>query len=276
MRTVKEIAERLQNTEVPESWMDELAEDSRAGVKNELKRWQRRYEKRLIKEAAYMEKVEFDKSYKRFEGAMLAGIDEAGRGPLAGPVVCAAVILPKETEVLIGLDDSKKIPKHERIRLAELIKKIAISYSIHIQTAERIDELNIYSATKASMETAIAELQVRPDVVLADAMPLNTGCEAVSVIKGDAKSLAIAAASILAKTTRDDLMEQFHEKYPMYNFKQNAGYGTEEHVEALYAYGPCEIHRKTFEPVKTVMERGLFADEPSDDQSSHRRILHTK
>ncbi|QTD42343.1 ribonuclease HII [Sporosarcina sp. Te-1] len=276
MKTIKEITERLQNTKIPEPWMDELKEDSRAGVKNELERWRRRYEKQLIKEAAYMEKKEFDASHMPYDGALLAGIDEAGRGPLAGPVVCAAVILPRETQILIGLDDSKKISKPERNRLAELIKQIAVSYSIHIQSSERIDELNIYSATKKSMETAIEDLQVRPDIVLADAMPLHVSCKAVSVVKGDAKSLAIAAASILAKTTRDTLMEQWHEKYPMYNFKQNAGYGTEEHVEALHAFGPCEIHRKTFEPVKSVMERGLFANEPSDDQSSHWGSPHTK
>ncbi|MBB4823949.1 ribonuclease HII [Sporosarcina luteola] len=276
MKTIKDITERLQNTEKPEPWMDELVSDSRTGVQNELKRWQRRYEKRLAKEQAYLEKKEFDASHLPFDGALLAGIDEAGRGPLAGPVVCAAVILPPETQILIGLDDSKKIPKLERNRLAKLIKQLAVSYSIHIQSPERIDELNIYSATKNSMETAVADLRTRPDIVLADAMPLHVSCKTVSVIKGDAKSLAIAAASILAKTTRDDLMEQWHAKYPIYNFKQNAGYGTEEHVEALRIHGPCEIHRKTFEPVKSVIERGLLANELPDDQSSHWRTPHTE
>ncbi|MFS0688117.1 ribonuclease HII [Sporosarcina sp. 179-K 8C2 HS] len=255
MKTIKEISEMLQHTFNPEPWMKQLEDDHRSGVKKELQRWYRNYEKKLQLEQMLQEKIDFDASYKTYNGALVAGVDEAGRGPLAGPVVCAAVILPEEAPQLLGLNDSKKLSTQERERLSTIIKEIAISYSVHIQSAERIDLLNIYAATRESMEIAVHTLDSRPDIVLADAMKLQVGCMAESIIKGDAKSLAIAAASILAKTTRDRLMDGLHEKFPMYNFKKNAGYGTGEHVEALHLHGPCEHHRKTFEPVKSILER---------------------
>jgi ribonuclease HII len=200
------------------------------------------------------ETISFDASYKTKEGALLAGVDEAGRGPLAGPVVCAAVILPDDAPQLLGLNDSKKLSMQERERLSILIKELAISYSVHIQSTARIDETNIYAATRESMEIAVTNLDTRPDIVLADAMKLQVGCKTESIIKGDAQSLAIAAASILAKTARDQLMDKLHEEFPMYNFRKNVGYGTEEHVEALKLHGPCKYHRKTFEPVKSILE----------------------
>ncbi|MCG7342851.1 ribonuclease HII [Sporosarcina sp. ACRSL] len=255
MKTIKEISKLLQQTSDPEPWMKTLEEDHRSGVKSELQRWYRNYEKKLQLEQMLQDKISFDASYKPFAGALVAGVDEAGRGPLAGPVVCAAVILPDEASQLLGLNDSKKLSIQERGRLSTIIKEIAISYSIHIQSAERIDEINIYAATKESMETAVGNLEIRPNIVLADAMKLQIECRTESIVKGDAQSLAIAAASILAKTTRDQWMEELHEEFPMYNFKKNAGYGTEEHVEALHVHGPCEHHRRTFEPVKSILER---------------------
>lgn len=255
MKTIKEIAEQLQTTMTPEPWMEQLKADHRAGVKKELARWNRNYEKKRQVKQAFEGKIAFDASYKRTQDALVCGVDEAGRGPLAGPVVCAAVVLPERADDLLGLDDSKKISKQERERLATLIKEIAVSYSVHIQSAARIDELNIYVATIESMETAVNALSIRPDIVLVDAMTLQVDCETESIIKGDEKSLAIAAASILAKTTRDELMEKLDIHYPMYKFRKNAGYGTSEHVEALLNHGPCEHHRKTFEPVKSMLER---------------------
>lgn len=254
MKTIKEISDILKQTTNPEPWMKELEDDYRAGVKTELKKWYRNYAKKQQLEEMLQEKIDFDAAFKTAEDTLVAGIDEAGRGPLAGPVVCATVILPNEAPQLLGLNDSKKISAQERNRLASIIKDIAISYSIHIQSAERIDQINIYAATRESMEIAVTNLHIQPDIVLADAMKLQLSCKTVSIIKGDAQSLAIAAASILAKTTRDQLMDELHEEFPIYNFKKNVGYGTGEHVEALHLHGPCKHHRKTFEPVKSILE----------------------
>jgi ribonuclease HII len=254
LNTIKEITERLAKVKEPEFWMQELAQDSRTGVQNALSRWKRQYDKQKTIEQDHTVKEAFDMSFAPFEGAMIAGVDEAGRGPLAGPVVTAAVILPRETPELVGLDDSKTISKVERDRLAEKIKSVAIAYSAHIQSARSIDEMNIYAATRDSMERAVKGLTINPDFVIADAMKLDTDCPAESVIKGDAKSLAVAAASIIAKTTRDAIMDNLHNDFPMYNFKKNAGYGTVEHVLALQTHGPCEHHRTTFEPVKSMLQ----------------------
>jgi ribonuclease HII len=253
LQTIKEIVEMLRILEEPDSWMDTLKEDNRAGVKGALARWQRQYDKKKLVMKEYELKKAFDRSYAPFWGAMVAGVDEAGRGPLAGPVVCAAVILPEETLELVGLDDSKKIAKTNRQQLAEKIRNVAVAYSVHIQSAAKIDEMNIYAATRNSMELAVRGLEVKPDFVIADAMAIATSCPTASVIQGDAKSLAVAAASILAKTTRDAIMDQLHIEHPVYNFLGNAGYGTAEHVKALHTYGPCEHHRKSFEPVKSLV-----------------------
>lgn len=241
-----------------EPWMDELAQDSRAGVQNALARWQRQYMKREQIKKAHLAKIAFDRSHAPFDNALVAGVDEAGRGPLAGPVVTAAVILPGEVPDLIGLDDSKAISKANREQFADKIRDVAIAYSIHVQPAEKIDAMNIFAATKESMETAVKSLAVQPDFVIADAMNLNISYETASVVKGDAKSLAVAAASILAKTTRDLLMDDLHKQFPVYKFSKNAGYGTAEHLEALAEFGPCIHHRKSFEPIKSmVAERGM-------------------
>ena len=256
MKTIKEIAQALHETTEPEHWMKQLEMDERAGVQKELARWNRNYEKRKKLQTVHEAKIAFDDRYKPFQPALLAGVDEAGRGPLAGPVVCAAVILPRDVSMLIGLDDSKKLAKSERERLALVIKRIAVSYSVHIQSAERIDSINIYAATRESMELAVGNLSTKPDIVLADAMTLKVDCASESIIQGDAQSLAIAAASILAKTTRDYLMDELDKEFPMYHFRKNAGYGTPAHLEALNSHGPCVHHRKTFEPVKSILERG--------------------
>lgn len=256
IKTIKEISERLQITIEKEPWMDELAHDSRTGVKSALAKWQRQYAKREHMKKEHLSKIAFDRSYAPFDDALVAGVDEAGRGPLAGPVVTAVVILPGEVPELIGLDDSKTITKVNREQLAEKIRDVAIAYSVHVQPAEKIDTMNIYAATKDSMEMAVKALAVQPDFVIADAMVLNINCKTTSVVKGDAKSLAVAAASILAKTTRDSIMDNLHDQYPVYKFSKNAGYGTAEHLEALAEFGPCVHHRKSFEPIKSMIAEG--------------------
>ena len=253
MKTIKEIETLLRTMDEPNDWLTELSGDGRAGVQKAVARWQRGYDKRQLIKEAHLSKMAFDTSYRPFLGARVAGVDEAGRGPLAGPVVTAAVILPEETPELVGLDDSKTITKASREQLADKIRSVAVSISVHVQSARKIDELNIYVATRDSMERAVEGLSVKPDFVIVDAMSLKTDCPTASVIKADAQSLAVAAASIIAKTTRDSLMYKVHEAYPIYNFTKNAGYGTAEHLAGLESAGPCEHHRKSFEPIKSMI-----------------------
>lgn len=254
MNTVKEIENRLKTEERLTEWIVELESDKRIGVQKALKRWHRNYERKKLQYNAHIEKKKFDESYLPFPKGLIAGVDEAGRGPLAGPVVTAAVILPSNCDSLIGLDDSKAISKEKREQLAEEIKAVALAYSIHVQPVRVIDEINIYEATRRSMETAVRHLKTSPDFVIVDAMVLSLSQPTASVVKADAQSLAVAAASMLAKTARDAYMAEIHEEYPMYQFDKNAGYGTAEHVGALEAYGPCVHHRRTFEPVKSLLK----------------------
>lgn len=177
----------------------------------------------------------------------IAGIDEVGRGPLCGPVVCAAVIMPlDDDDLILGVDDSKKVSEKNRKILAEAIKNKAIAYNICSVDEKTIDEINILNATKLCMKNAIEGLSIKPDCVLVDAVNLDVEVETRSIIKGDAKSYVIGAASIIAKVYRDALMDEYDEKYPEYGFKKNKGYGTKEHINAIRTVGPCPIHRKTF------------------------------
>lgn len=176
----------------------------------------------------------------------IAGVDEVGRGPLAGPVVCACVIMPLD-DLIDGIDDSKKLSEKKREDLFELIKEKAVAYSIEFVFEKEIDEINILNATKKCMAKAINNLSVKPDVCLVDAVSgLDTDVELVSIIHGDALSYNIGAASILAKVTRDRYMVEMDEKYPEYGFAKHKGYGTKVHMDTLRQIGPCEIHRKSF------------------------------
>ena len=177
----------------------------------------------------------------------ICGIDEAGRGPLAGPVVVAAVIMPKDS-MIEGVNDSKKVSEKKREKLYDLIINEAISYSVGIVDQNEIDRINILNATKAGLTEAVRTLKVKPDVILVDALTnIDTcGIQYRSIVKGDAKSYSIAAASIIAKVTRDRIMRQWDEIYPQYGFAKHKGYGSQEHIAALKEYGPTPIHRKTF------------------------------
>lgn len=183
----------------------------------------------------------------KYKGKLIAGIDEAGRGPLAGPVVCACVIMPLDEDKLIdGINDSKKLTEKKREELYDKIIERAIAYSIVEVDEKTIDRINILNATKQGMKRALDGLKAKPDVVLIDAVKLDTDLPQDNIIKGDAKSYNIASASILAKVYRDRLMKKLSVKYPQYNFARHKGYGTKEHIENLKKYGKCELHRETF------------------------------
>ena len=186
----------------------------------------------------------------------IAGVDEVGRGPLVGPVVAACVVLPKDYK-LEGLTDSKKLTKKQREKFFEIINNDALSIGIGIKDEKVIDEVNIYEATKLAMYEAIKKCQKKCDIehILIDAMKLDLSIPSTSIIKGDLKSITISAASVIAKVTRDKLMEELDKKYPMYGFAANAGYGTKKHIDAIKEFGIIEEHRKTFKPVCFYLDK---------------------
>lgn len=186
---------------------------------------------------------------------LIGGVDEVGRGPLIGPVVAACCVLPKDFH-LEGLTDSKKLTEKKRDAFFEYIKEHAIAYGIGIVSPERIDEINIYQASKEAMIEAIKQVQeqINLEVVLVDAMPLDIDIKSIPIIHGDALSISIAAASVLAKVTRDKMMYELDEKYPMYGFGSHKGYPTKKHIEAINKYGIIEGYRKTYGPVKELLE----------------------
>lgn len=189
--------------------------------------------------------LQFEKDYISQGKKFVAGIDEAGRGPLAGPVVVASVIMPMDN-IIEGINDSKKLSEKKRNLLFEKIKEVAIAYHIEVVDEKVIDQINILNATKLGMKNCIEKLSVVPDVVFIDAVKIDSDVQTVSIIKGDAKSYSIAAASILAKVHRDNMMLQYDKEYPIYNFAKHKGYGTKVHIEAIKQHGICPIHRRTF------------------------------
>ena len=185
---------------------------------------------------------------------LIAGVDEVGRGPLVGPVVAAAVILPKGF-FNDKINDSKKLSEKKREELYSLIMENALSVGVGIVDNHRIDEINIYEATKEAMIEAINKLSIKPEHILIDAMKLDLDVPSTSIIKGDAKSESIAAASIIAKVTRDRMLIELDQKYPMYNYKKNKGYPTKEHLEAIKKYGVTDLYRKSYGPVKDYIDK---------------------
>lgn len=204
--------------------------------------------KRALKLEAEKARVEQMCKYEKEYGvySYICGIDEAGRGPLAGPVVAGAVILPKDCRILY-INDSKKLSEKRRNELFDIIKEEAVTYGIGIIDATRIDEINILQATYEAMRSAINNLNPSPDILLNDAVTIpKVDIKQVPIIKGDAKSISIAAASVLAKVTRDRIMEEYDKKYPEYGFAKHKGYGTKQHIQALEQFGASPIHRRTF------------------------------
>ena len=182
---------------------------------------------------------------------LIAGVDEVGRGPLVGPVVACACILPVNFYHK-DIKDSKKLSEKKREEMYKIIKENAISIGLGIVSEKVIDEVNIYEATKIAMKEAIKNLNITPEHVLIDAMKLELNIPSTSIIKGDAKSESIAAASIIAKVTRDHMLDEMDKEYPMYDLKNNKGYGTKKHLEALQTYGPCKYHRVSYSPVRNA------------------------
>lgn len=200
-----------------------------------------------------MDNYEYERELKEKGIKLIAGVDEVGRGPLVGPVVAACVILSDEFN-LEGLTDSKKLSEKKRDFYFEEIKKQAVSYGIGIIDEKKIDEVNIYEATKLAMKEAINNCHIKPEHVLIDAMPLELDIPTTSIIKGDLKSITISAASVIAKVTRDRMLMELDEKYPMYEFKKNKGYPTKKHLEAIKEYGIIDEHRRSYGPVKEYLE----------------------
>lgn len=225
---------------------EQYADDPRAGVTALIAKYKKQEEK-LAAEIARTEAMKlYENKYR--DAAFICGIDEVGRGPLAGPVVAGAVILPKDSQILY-LNDSKKLTEKRREELYEVIMREAVSVGIGIVSPARIDEINILQATYEAMREAVGKLSVEPDVLLNDAVTIPMippHIVQVPIIKGDAKSVSIAAASIVAKVTRDRLMTAYEEVLPAYGFASNKGYGSAEHIAALKKYGPTPIHRRSF------------------------------
>ena len=254
MPTIKEIKERLATIDdLDHPLFEELILDGRAGVQAAISKRKRELQKQVDEDLRLEKMLAYEKELYTQGIHLIAGVDEVGRGPLAGPVVAAAVILPKACKIP-GLNDSKKIPKSKHKEIYEAVLQNAIAIGIGIKDNHVIDQVNIYEATKLAMLEAIGQLEPQPQHLLIDAMKLDLPIPQTSIIKGDANSLSIAAASIVAKVTRDQMMEEFDRKYPGYDFAQNAGYGTAKHLAGLDKLGVTPIHRRSFEPVKSMCE----------------------
>lgn len=245
--TITEIKELLKDNNLPPEKLVPLQSDPRKGVQKLLVSYYKRQEKFQEKLANFKKRFVYEKQFWS-QGQLVAGVDEVGRGPLAGPVVTAAVIISPEFD-LVDVNDSKKLSHQKRLELFPKILKEAVSVSVGLANNDVIDKINIYEADRVAMKNAVLGLNVKPDALLVDAMNVPLDMPQTSLIKGDSKSNSIAAASIVAKVFRDGLMTAYGEKYPAYGFSQNAGYGTKQHIEALKKYGPTPIHRKTFAPV---------------------------
>lgn len=257
MATVKEIKEALAAIESLDDarWQD-YESDGRAGVQKAIQQRKKAIQADIDEDLRLENMLRYEKELYQQGYQAIAGIDEVGRGPLAGPVVTACVILPKNCKIK-HLNDSKKIPKKHHEEIYQEILARALGIGIGIVDNNVIDQINIYEATKVGMLQAINQLKgevTKPDYLLIDAMHLETSIPQQSLIKGDANSLSIAAASIVAKVTRDRMMADYANDYPGYAFEKNVGYGTKEHLEGLKKYGITPIHRKTFEPIKSMLK----------------------
>lgn len=254
MQTIKEIDQALSRClSIEEINSLGLETDTRKGVIKLIEK----HNKRIKKSDELREKYKAMQSFEVSTGVLhVAGIDEAGRGPIAGDVVAAAVILNPDFE-LFGLNDSKQLTENKRMAFRKYIMDNS-TYGIGKVTAAEIDQYNIYEATKIAMKRAVEDLSITPQHLLIDAMEIESDIPQTKIIKGDARSVSIAAASVIAKTERDLDMLRVHELYPVYGFDRHKGYGTKEHIEALNQYGATPHHRKTFEPVTSIINKNGY------------------
>lgn len=254
-KSIKQIKDLFTNNQINPALIKELKQDERKGVQQLLVVYEKQQLKEEMIKKQFMKMKEFDDGFKDHEMDYIVGVDEAGRGPLAGPVVAASVILPHDF-TLLGLTDSKQLSEKERLAYADYIKEYAIDFHIEIVEHTRIDEINILNATKQAMRDSLLNLSEKPKKALIDAVSLtDLPFEVISIIKGDEKSLAIAAASVLAKVSRDKLMKDYDELYPVYGFKQHKGYGTQAHLNAIEKYGVSPLHRQSFGPVQKIINK---------------------
>ncbi len=247
-RTLKEIEQSLEEGKISV----EIEEDQRVGVQKLLARHRKQQKKEEQIREHYLDMSKYEQKLYSEGVTYIAGVDEVGRGPLAGPVVAAAVILPS-TAKLYGINDSKKLSETKRNEFAKKIQQEAVAIGIGIVSSEEIDEINIYEATKKAMLQAISQIE-RIDHLLIDAMHLKVNIPQTAIIHGDACSISIAAASIIAKVTRDKMMKELSIKYPQYGFDRHMGYGTKAHIEALQDYGIIPEHRRSFSPIKEMTQ----------------------
>ncbi|WP_057490140.1 ribonuclease HII [Streptococcus orisasini] len=252
MATIKEVKAALQAiTDLTDSRWEAFYSDTRSGVQAAIKQRRKAIQATIDEDMRLENMLRYEKEWYDQGIELIAGIDEVGRGPLAGPVVAAAVILPKHCKIQ-GLNDSKKIPKAKHRAIYEAVMAEALAVGIGIKDSQVIDEVNIYEATKLAMLDALSNLTLSPQGLLIDAMKLDVDLPQQSIIKGDATSLSIAAASIVAKVTRDRMMAAYDQEFPGYGFARNVGYGTKEHLKGLQERGATPIHRRSFEPVRSL------------------------
>lgn len=256
MATIKDIKEALAQIDcLDDDRWDLYASDIRIGVQKAIVQRKKAIQAEIDEDVRLETMLRYEKELYQKGYQAIAGIDEVGRGPLAGPVVTACVILPKDCKIR-HLNDSKKIPKKHHEEIYEEVLARALGVGIGIVDNDTIDRVNIYEATKLGMLQAIEQMKgevTKPDYLLIDAMQLDTPIPQLSLIKGDANSLSIAAASIVAKVTRDRMMAEYAKEYPGYAFDKNVGYSTKDHLAGLKQYGVTPIHRKSFEPIKSLL-----------------------
>ncbi len=249
LKSIKEITQMLERGQYTNDDWEEWKQDTRKGVMSLIAREGKKEQEKLKILQMHEEMSALEAHYREQGRFAIAGVDEVGRGPLAGPVVASAVILNPDLPIL-GLQDSKKLSRAKLNDLFDQIHKDAISIGIGVVSSSEIDELNIYQATKKAMQQAVEGLNVQADFLLVDAMHIPLQIDQESLIKGDSRSVSIAAASIVAKVSRDRMMVKLAETYPQYGFERHVGYGTKEHLAALDQYGVTDAHRKSFAPVR--------------------------
>ena len=255
MQKIDEIKIALQQCDMAQlpQLLQTYQKDERKGVQKLVQTYQKRYTAHLQELQRLQNILQYERQCYAKGYTLVAGVDEVGRGPLAGPVVAAAVILPKN-HIIAGIDDSKKLTAKKREELCAIIKKEAVAWAVGVVSHTRIDEINILQATYEAMREALANLAVPPQYILADAVTIpNIKIQQKGIVKGDAKSMSIGAASIVAKVTRDAMMEEMDKLYPNYDFASNKGYGSQKHLSGIIKHGLCEIHRRSF--VKNLMQK---------------------